>query len=150
MKIAVGSDHAGFAVKQAIAQRLREGGHDVVDHGCFGEESVDYPDFGAAVARSVASGDCDRGICVCGTGIGISMAANKVAGVRAATVHDMSTAELSRQHNDANVLCLGARVIDPGHAIEVAEYWLTVPFGDGRHSGRVAKINALDDVRAGP
>ena len=83
-------------------------------------------------------------------GIGIAMAANKVAGVRAATVHDMSTAELSRQHNDANVLCLGARVIDPGHAIEVAEYWLTVPFGDGRHSGRVAKINALDDVRAGP
>jgi len=149
MRIAVGSDHAGFAVKQAIAQRLRDDGHDVVDHGCSGEEAVDYPDFGAAVARSVASGDCDRGICVCGTGIGISMAANKVAGVRAATVHDMFTAEMSRQHNDANVLCLGARVIDPGHAVEVAEYWITVPFGDGRHSGRVAKINALDDFRAG-
>jgi ribose 5-phosphate isomerase B len=150
MRIAVGSDHAGFAVKQAIAQRLRDGGHDVVDHGCSREESVDYPDFGAAVARSVASGDCERGICVCGTGIGISMAANKVAGVRAATVHDMFTAEMSRQHNDANVLCLGARVIDPGHAVEIAEYWITVPFGDGRHTGRVAKINALDDVRAGP
>jgi len=149
MRIAVGSDHAGFAVKQAIAQRLRDGGHDVVDHGCDSEESVDYPDFGAAVARSVASGDCERGICVCGTGIGISMAANKVAGVRAATVHDKFTAEMSRQHNDANVLCLGARVIDPGHAIEVAEYWITVPFGDGRHSGRVAKINALDDVQGG-
>ena len=149
MRIAIGSDHAGFAVKRAIAQRLRDGGHEVVDHGCDSEESVDYPDFAAAVARSVAAGACERGICVCGTGIGIAMAANKVAGIRAATVHDEFTAEMSRQHNDANVLCLGARVLDSRHAVEIAEYWLTVPFGDGRHSGRVAKINALDDVRAG-
>jgi len=149
MKISVGSDHAGFAVKQALAQRLRELGHDVIDHGCDSEASVDYPDFGAEVARSVATGASERGICVCGTGIGIAMAAGKVAGVRAATVHDRFTAEMSRQHNDANVLCLGARVLDPGPAVEIAAYWITVPFGDGRHTGRVAKINALDDVQAG-
>jgi ribose 5-phosphate isomerase B len=149
MKISVGSDHAGFAAKQAIAQRMRDLGHEVTDHGCDSEESVDYPDFGAAVARSVAAGATELGICVCGTGIGIAMSANKVAGVRAATVHDKYTAEMSREHNDANVLCLGARVLDPGPAVEIAEYWITVPFGEGRHSGRVAKINALDDARAG-
>lgn len=150
MRISVGSDHAGFALKQAIAQRLRDLGHDVIDHGCDSDASVDYPDYGAAVARSVASGAAERGICVCGTGIGIAMAANKVAGVRAATVHDEFTAEMSREHNDANVLCLGARVLDPDRAVGIAEYWLTVSFGEGRHSGRVAKINALDDVQAGP
>jgi ribose 5-phosphate isomerase B len=148
VRIAVGSDHAGFAVKRAIAERLRRLGHEVIDHGCDGEASVDYPDFGAAVAASVAAGRAERGICVCGTGIGIAMAAGKVAGVRAATVHDRYTAEMSRQHNDANVLCLGARVLGPDQAVELAEYWLTVPFGEGRHAGRVAKINALDDVRA--
>lgn len=130
-------------------QRLRDAGHELVDHGCDSDASVDYPDFAVEVARSVASGACERGICICGTGIGIAMAANKVAGVRAATVHDHFTAEMSRQHNDANVLCLGARVLDTDHAVEIAEYWLTVPFAEGRHSGRVAKINALDDVQAG-
>lgn len=149
MKIAVGSDHAGFAVKDMIAQRLRASGHEVVDHGSDGEGSVDYPDFAVEVARSVSSGACERGICVCGTGIGIAMAAGKIAGIRAATVHDHFTAEMSRQHNDANVLCLGARVLDADHAVEIAEYWLTVPFAGGRHTGRVAKINALDDVQAG-
>jgi ribose 5-phosphate isomerase B len=149
MRISVGSDHAGFAVKQAIAQRLRELGHEVIDHGCDSEDSVDYPDFAAVVARDIAAGASERGICVCGTGIGIAMAANKVAGIRAATVHDHFTAEMSRSHNDANVLCLGARVLETDHAVELAEYWLTVPFDEGRHTGRVAKINALDDVQAG-
>ncbi len=144
MKISVGSDHAGYPVKEEIANHLRAQGHEVIDCGCHSEESVDYPDFGAAVANAVASHECERGILVCGTGIGIGMTANKVPGIRAATVHDRFTAEMSRAHNDANVLCLGARVLDPKHAVELADFWLTVSFGNGRHSRRVAKINALD------
>ena len=144
MKISVGSDHAGYPVKEEIANHLRAQGHEVIDCGCHSEESVDYPDFGAAVAKAVASHECERGILVCGTGIGIGMTANKVPGIRAATVHDRFTAEMSRAHNDANVLCLGARVLDPKHAVELADFWLTVSFGNGRHSRRVAKINALD------
>jgi ribose 5-phosphate isomerase B len=144
MRIAVGADHAGFALKERIAAQLREGGHDVVDCGCKSEESVDYPDFGAAVGRAVAGGDCERGILVCGTGIGIGMAANKIPGIRAAMVHDRFTAEMSRRHNDANVLCLGARVMNAKHAEEVAEFWLGLPFDGGRHARRVGKINALD------
>ena len=144
MRISVGSDHAGFAVKERIARRLTGAGHVVVDCGCHGEESVDYPDYGAAVARAVAAGDCEKGILVCGTGIGIGMAANKIPGVRAATVHDRFTAEMSRGHNDANVLCLGARVLDPKHAVELAEFWITVRFAGGRHERRVGKIDALD------
>ena len=144
MKIALGSDHAGFSVKALIAERLRGAGHDIVDCGCENEQSVDYPDFGAAVGRAVSSGDCARGILVCGTGIGIGMAANKVPGVRAATVHDEYTARMSREHNDANVLCLGARVLDATHATEIAEHWLGYEFGGDRHARRVDKINALD------
>ena len=144
MKIAVGSDHAGYRVKLDIVERLGSQGHEMVDLGCESEDSVDYPDFGAAVGRAVAGRDCELGILVCGTGIGIGMAANKVPGIRAATVHDRFTAEMSREHNDANVLCLGARVLDPKHAVEIAEHWVTVPFGGGRHGPRVEKINALD------
>jgi len=143
MKIALGSDHAGFETRQAIARRLREAGHEILDCGCEGEESCDYPDFGAAVGRVVAAGDAERGIVVCGTGIGIGIAANKVPGIRAATVHDRYTAEMSRAHNDANVLCLGGRVLDRQHAVELAEHWLTVPFEGGRHGRRVDKLNAL-------
>lgn len=145
MRIAVGSDHAGFEIKDRLAQRLKEQGHEVEDLGCEGPESVDYPEYGAAVGRAVAEGRCDRGMLVCGTGVGIGMAANKVPGVRAAVVHDRFTATMSREHNDANVLCLGARVLDPDHALELAEHWLDVEFAGGRHARRVGKIDALDE-----
>ncbi len=142
VKIAVGADHAGFEVKESIARRLRESGFEVVDCGTFSADSVDYPDYAAAVARKVALGECPRGVLVCGTGIGVAMAAGKVAGVRAATVHDRFTAQMSREHNDSNVLCLGARVLEPKHAVELAEFWLSVPFAGGRHERRVRKIEA--------
>lgn len=144
MKIAVGSDHAGFEYKEAIARRLAAAGHEIVDCGCFSAESVDYPDFAAAVARKVSDAECERGILACGTGIGVAMAAGKCRGVRAATVHDRFTAQMSREHNDANVLCLGARVLEARHAVELAEYWIGVPFAGGRHARRVGKIDALD------
>ncbi|MGH7163091.1 MAG: ribose 5-phosphate isomerase B [Planctomycetota bacterium] len=148
MRVALGADHAGFRFKEEIARRLRELGHVVEDCGCHGEESCDYPDFGAAAARAVAEGRAERGIVVCGTGIGIGMAANKVPGVRAAVVHDRFTAAMSREHNDANVLCLGARVLDPRHAVELAEYWIGLAFQGGRHEARVRKLEALDGPRA--
>jgi len=144
MRIAIGSDQAGFALKQALAAHLREAGHAVRDCGCESEDPVDYPDFASAVGRSVADGEAERGILVCGTGIGVAMAAGKIPGIRAATVHDRYTATLSREHNDANVLCMGARVLDWRHAEELADHWLGVEFAGGRHTGRVAKINALD------
>jgi ribose 5-phosphate isomerase B len=143
VKIAIGADHAGFEVKEAIARHLAERGFEIADCGCFSTESVDYPDHAAAVARKVAGGECERGILVCGTGIGVAMAAGKVKGVRAATVHDRFTAQMSREHNDSNVLCLGARVLDPRHAVELAEFWLSVPFAGGRHERRIRKIDAL-------
>ena len=143
VKIAVGADHAGFEMKETIARRLRDAGFEIVDCGCFSAESVDYPDHAAAVARNVAGGGCERGILLCGTGIGVAMAAGKLPGVRAATVHDRFTAQMSREHNDSNVLCLGARVLDPRHAVELAEFWLAVPFAGGRHERRVRKIDAL-------
>jgi len=148
MRIALGSDHAGFALKNVIAARLRQAGHDVVDCGCDDESSVDYPDYGAAVGKRVAAGESERGVLVCGTGIGIGMAANKIPGIRAATVYDRFTTQMSREHNDANVLCLGARVLDVTHAAELVEFWLTVPFGGDRHSRRVDKINQLDGCSA--
>jgi ribose 5-phosphate isomerase B len=144
VKIALGSDHAGFACKEAIARRLAALGHDVQDCGCFSAESVDYPDYAAAVARKIAGAECERGILVCGTGIGVAMAAGKVPGIRAATVHDRFTAQMSREHNDSNVLCLGGRVLDQRHAVELAEFWLGVPFAGGRHERRVRKIDALE------
>ena len=142
MKIAVGCDHAGFHYKQALVERLRAVGNDVTDCGCDNTESCDYPDIAHEVGRRVSSGESERGILICGTGIGVSMAAGKHAGVRAATVHDRFTAQMSREHNDANVLCLGARILDQELAIEFAEYWLTVPFAGGRHERRVGKIDA--------
>jgi len=143
VKIAVGADHAGFDLKEAIARRLREMGVEVDDCGAFSKDSVDYPDYAAAVARKVGAGECPRGILVCGTGIGVAMAAGKIPGVRAATVHDRFTAQMSREHNDSNVLCLGARVLDPKHAVELATFWISVPFEGGRHERRVRKIDAL-------
>ena len=144
MKIAVGSDHAGFHYKQVIARHLQAAGHEVTDCGCLDSESCDYPDFAHAVATAVSAGDCERGVLVCGTGIGICMAANRHPGIRAATVHDRFTAQMSREHNNANVLCLGARVLEERLAVELAEYWMGVSFANGRHERRVAKIEVND------
>lgn len=143
MRIAVGSDHAGFHMKETLAEHLRDVGHEVIDCGTHSEERVDYPDFGAAVGRAVASGEAEGGLCVCGSGIGIAMAANKIAGVRAATVHDATSARLSREHNDANVICIGERLTGPEVARESLDAWLGATFEGGRHTGRVAKLDAL-------
>ncbi len=143
MRIAVGSDHAGFLLKEALAGQLRERGHEVVDCGTDSVERVDYPDYGAAVGRTVASGDAEAGVCVCGSGIGIAIAANKIRGVRAATVHDVTSARLSRAHNDANVICFGERLIGPEVARQALDAWLDATFEEGRHAGRVAKLDAL-------
>jgi ribose 5-phosphate isomerase B len=147
MRIALASDHAGLDLRRLIADRLRALGHQILDCGCDSAESCDYPDFGEKAARAVSEGRADRAILVCGTGIGIAMAANKVPGVRAAVVHDRFTAQMSREHNDANALALGARVLGAEEAAALAEYWLTVPFAGGRHERRVRKIDALDGKR---
>lgn len=145
MRVAVGSDHAGFDLKEILKADLMARGHEVVDHGTArGGESVDYPDFGAAVGRSVAEGSVDFGVCVCGTGNGIAMAANKVPGVRAAVVHDVSTAELARRHNHANVICLGGRVTGAVVAVDALGAFLNAPEEHGRHDVRVEKLAGLD------
>jgi ribose 5-phosphate isomerase B len=143
MRIAIGADHAGFVLKGVIADRLREQGHEVVDLGTHSEERVDYPDFGAAVGRCVAGGDADLGVCICGSGIGIGIAANKVPGVRAATVHDVTSARLAREHNDANIVCIGERLIGPEVAKDAVDVFVATGFGGGRHAARVAKIDDL-------
>ena len=143
MRIAVGADHAGFGLKQALAEHLRTAGHDVADCGAYSSDRVDYPDYGAAVGRTVAAGDADLGLCVCGTGNGIAMAANKVAGVRAAVAYDVTSARLARAHNDANVLCLGERLTGVEVAREAVDAWLNTDFDGGRHRPRVAKLDAL-------
>ena len=147
MRIAVGSDHAGFDHKALIAEHLRAAGHDIVDVGTTtAGESVDYPDYGAAVGRAVVAGDAELGVAVCGSGIGIAIAANKVSGVRAATVHDVTSARLSREHNDANVVCLGQRFIGPQVALDAVDAFVATAFAEGRHRPRVEKIAALDAV----
>ena len=143
MRIAVGSDHAGFPLKRALIVYLEAGEYDVLDLGTHGTEAVDYPDYGAAVGRSVAHGEADLGVCVCGSGIGIAIAANKIAGVRAATVHDVTSAHLAREHNNANVVCFGERLIGYEVARESLDAFLDASFAGGRHAPRVAKIDAL-------
>lgn len=144
MRIVVGADHAGYALKQLLAARLAELGHAVTDLGTDSEEPVDYPEFGAAVGRAVAAGVGELGLCVCGTGIGIGMAANKVPGVRAAVVHDITTARLARMHNHANVLCLGARVIGEQVAKDALDAFLEAQPQGGRHDRRVAELAGLE------
>ena len=143
MHIAIGSDHAGFALKESLAGHLRAAGHQVLDLGTHSADRVDYPDYGAAVGRAVADATAELGVCVCGSGIGIAIAANKVAGVRAATVHDVTSAHLAREHNDANVICVGERLIGPEVAKEALDAFLGARFEGGRHADRVAKIDAL-------
>lgn len=144
MRIAVGADHAGFQLKQVLAAHVTALGHDVTDFGTHSEESVDYPEFGAAVGRAVASGVADLGVCCCGTGIGISIAANKVAGVRAAVVHDVTTARLAKEHNHANVVCMGGRIVGDQVATDAIDAFLATEIGHGRHDRRVAEIAGLE------
>ena len=142
--IAVGADHGGFALKELIRQTLEEQGYTVRDCGTYSDEAVDYPDFALAVAQLVADGTCGAGIVVDGAGIGSAMAANKVPGVRAALCYDLSTARNSREHNHANVLTLGARLIGPGLALDIVAAWLATPWGPGRHAARVEKIIEIE------
>jgi ribose 5-phosphate isomerase B len=144
MTIVVGSDHAGFHLKEHLKTLLYKWGHEVIDVGTHSTESTDYPDYGQAVGKKVLEiGDGARGIAVCGSGVGISIAANKVSGIRAALVTDSTTARLSRQHNDANVLCFGERLIGPTVAEDALKVFLETPFEAGRHTKRVEKLNAL-------
>lgn len=144
MKIVLGSDHAGFSLKETIKEHLSSQGYEIIDCGTDSEESVDYPDFGAKVAKTICDGVCEKGILVCGTGIGISIAANKLPGIRAAVCHDLFTAQASREHNDANILAMGARVIESSLALEMVDLWLSTPFSGGRHQRRIDKISALE------
>jgi ribose 5-phosphate isomerase B len=146
--VAVGADHGGATLKNAVIDRLREIGHDVTDLGTSGTAAVDYPDYAIAVARAVAGGAAQVGIMVDGAGIGSCMAANKIAGARAAMCYDVTTAQNAREHNNANVLTLGGGLIGPRLALAIVETFLSTPFGGGRHATRVAKIDALDAPRA--
>ena len=141
MKIAIGCDHGGIGLKEEIVHLIGQLGHEVDDRGCRSAESVDYPEFAEAVCQEVMAGRCDRGILICGTGIGMSMAANRHPQIRAALCHELFTARMSREHNDANVLCLGARVIGPGLAAEVVRTWLAAEFAGGRHQRRIAMFS---------
>ena len=143
----MGADHAGFALKEAVKQELVRLGHQVQDVGTNSSESVDYPDYAFEVARRVSAGQVDRGVLVCGTGIGMAMAANKVQGIRAASVLDPAAARLSREHNDANVLALGARLLEEAPALETLRAWLETEFAGGRHQGRLQKIAELERNR---
>ena len=148
MRVALGSDHAGFDLKALLVTTLTSWGHEVVDLGAAnGVDSVDYPDYGSAVGHAVVSGRAELGVAICGSGIGISIAANKVSGVRAALAHDATSARLAREHNHANVLCLGARLIGAPVAIDAVEAWLNATPGVGRHLGRIEKLDALDARR---
>ncbi len=145
MRIAIGSDHAGFRLKEHLKQVLKEGGHDVDDLGTNSEESVDYPPICAAVGRAVSAGDAERGIVLGGSGQGEQLAANKVRGVRAALCNDLYTARLSREHNDANVLSMGGRIVGEGLADEILRLWLATPFAGGRHARRVGQITDIEN-----
>lgn len=147
-KIAIGSDHAGFQMKEAIRHRLEaEKDLQIRDYGTFSEASCDYPEFAHAVAHAVADGEADKGILICGTGIGMSMAANKVKGIRAAVVGDAFSAQATRDHNDANILCLGARVIDQDAADQFVDIFLSTPFSNGEnHVRRISKLEDSQDI----
>ncbi|MGI5977888.1 MAG: ribose 5-phosphate isomerase B [Oscillospiraceae bacterium] len=144
MMLAIGSDHGGFALKEEIKKHLDEKGVAYKDFGAFTEESCDYPDIAEPVARAVAAGEFENGILICGTGIGMSMSANKVKGIRAALCGDCFSAEFTRRHNDANILTLGARVLGPGLALKIVDTFLDTPFEGGRHARRIAKIADIE------
>ena len=145
MKLAIGSDHGGFRLKEAIKTYLLAHDYEVTDFGTESEDSCDYPDFALPVAEAVAKGEYDRGILICGTGIGIGIVANKVKGVRAALCHDTFSAEACRNHNDANILTMGERIVGEGLALKIVETFLNSEFEGGRHQRRVDKIKALEE-----
>ena len=147
MKIAVGCDHGGLDHKNAIAEHLKERGFEITDFGIYENKSVDYPDIALPVAQSVASGEHDLGILVCGTGIGMSLAANKVRGIRAAVCSDHFSARYTRLHNNANILCLGGRVIGIGTALELVDLFVDTAFEGGRHQKRIDKITAIEQLK---
>lgn len=144
MKIVIGSDHAGYELKEAVKARLESKGYEMMDVGCHSAESVDYPKYGHAVGKAVAAGEADRGIAICGTGIGISIAANKVPGIRAAVVTNLWMAEMTKAHNDANVLCMGARVVDEQLAFDMVDKWLETEFMGDKHLRRINELEDLD------
>lgn len=149
-RVGIGADHAGFALKEELIGALRDDGYDVKDFGTFSLESVDYPDIAKTVSLAVVAGECDRAILVCGTGIGMTITANKIAGIRAGAASDTYSARMSRAHNDANVLGMGARVVGRGLAHEIARAFLDTDFeGGSRHGRRVDKMNALDQCGGG-
>ena len=143
MKLVVGSDHAAYELKEAIKAKLISESHEVIDVGCDSPESVDYPKYGHAVGRAVASGEAERGIAVCGSGIGISIACNKVPGIRAALCTSVEMAEMCRRHNNANVVCMGARMISQELAFDIIDTWMTTDFEAGKH---LRRINEIEDI----
>ncbi|MGN0547631.1 MAG: ribose 5-phosphate isomerase B [Acutalibacteraceae bacterium] len=144
--IALGCDHAGFELKQFIIKHLEDRGIEYKDYGTYSTDSVDYAVYAEKAARAVAGGECTLGLLFCGTGVGISMAANKVRGIRAACCSDMFSAEMTRRHNDANILCLGGRVVSPEKAVELVDVFLDTPFsGEDRHARRIAQITELEN-----
>lgn len=145
MKVALASDHGGIHIREEIRSLLEEMGIEYEDFGCDCEDSVDYSDYALPVAEKVSKGDFDRGILICGTGIGMSISANKVRGIRCALVHDVFSAKATRQHNDSNMLAMGERVIGPGLAREIARVWLTTEFDGGRHARRIEKISKYEE-----
>ena len=145
MKIAIGCDHGGLEHKDAIKEHLINRGFEVIDSGIYEQMSVDYPDIAEKVCANITSGECERGILVCGTGIGMSIAANKIKGIRAAACSEHFSAKYTRLHNDSNVLCLGGRVVGVGTAIELADLFVDTEFEGGRHATRVAKIKNIEN-----
>lgn len=146
MIVSIGSDHAGFRLKDDIKSVVESLGHTVIDVGCQCTDSVDYPDYAMEACQKVLSGEADRVILICGTGIGMSIAANKIPGIRCALVHDAFTAKATREHNDTNALAMGERVIGPGVAQDIVKIWLETPFSEGeRHLKRVDKLKAIED-----
>ena len=143
MMVAFGCDHAGYALKEAVVAHLKEMGHEVVDFGCYTPERVDYPVQGEKAARAVASGECQLGVLICGTGIGISLAANRVHGIRAAVCSESYSAELTRRHNDANMIAFGARVVGEGTACAILDAFFNAKFEGGRHAQRVAMLDEI-------
>ncbi|MEM6797952.1 MAG: ribose 5-phosphate isomerase B [Planctomycetota bacterium] len=144
MRVSVGSDHRGYLIKEKIVAQLNAAGHEVEDAGATGSESVDYPDYASIVAGKVSKGEIDRGILICGTGIGMSIAANKFPGVRAAPCNDEVTAEISRRHNDLNILCLSADLLSPRVIERMVDVWIGTEFEGGRHARRLDKVKTIE------
>ena len=145
MKIALGADHGGYSLKEIIKKHLVEAGHEVLDLGTHDTDSCNYPVYAEKVAYAVADKEADLGVLICGTGIGMSIAANKVKGIRAAAVSDCFTAQATREHNDSNIICLGERIVGPGLAMRIVDTWLAASFQGGRHQTRVDMINELEN-----